>query len=51
MLDLHRLCRDMSKPKSPLRREAAARGVRVCAWDCTVAPDRIAIRRPVPVIL
>ena len=23
MLDLHRLCRDMSKPKSPLRREAA----------------------------
>ena len=24
MLDLHRLCRDMSKPKSPLRREAAA---------------------------
>ena len=32
-------------------REAAARGVRVCAWDCTVAPDRIAIRRPVPVIL
>ena len=32
-------------------REAAARGVRVCAWDCAVAPDRIAIRRPVPVIL
>ena len=32
-------------------REAAARGVRVCAWDCTVAPDRIATRRPVPVIL
>lgn len=32
-------------------REAAARGVRVCAWDCTVAPDRITIRRPVPVIL
>ena len=27
MLDLHRLCRDMSKPKSPLRREAAARGL------------------------
>ena len=22
MLDLHRLCRDMSDPKSPLRREA-----------------------------
>lgn len=32
-------------------REAAARGVAVCAWDCAVAADSIAIRRPVPVIL
>lgn len=32
-------------------REAAARGVRVCAYDCAVAADSIAIRRPVPVVL
>ncbi len=32
-------------------REAAAAGVRVCAWDCAVTPESIAIRRPVPVIL
>lgn len=32
-------------------REAAARGVRVCAWDCAVTPENIAIRRPVPVLL
>lgn len=32
-------------------REAAERGVRVCAWDCAVTPESIAIRRPVPVIL
>ena len=32
-------------------REAAANGVRVCAWDCTVTPESIAIRRPVPVLL
>ena len=32
-------------------REAAAHGVRVCAWDCAVTPESIAIRRPVPVIL
>lgn len=32
-------------------REAAARGVRVCAWDCAVTPESIAIRRPVPVLL
>lgn len=32
-------------------REAAANGVRVCAWDCKVTPESIALRRPVPVIL
>ena len=32
-------------------REAAAEGVHVVAWDCTVAPDSLAIHRPVPVIL
>ena len=32
-------------------REAAERGVRVCAWDCAVTPESIAIRCPVPVIL
>jgi len=32
-------------------REAAARGVQVCAYDCEVTPDNISIRRPIPVIL
>ena len=32
-------------------REAAGHGVRVCAWDCRVTPESIAIRCPVPVIL
>lgn len=32
-------------------REAAARGVRVCACDCAVTPDSIAVRRSVPVVL
>lgn len=32
-------------------REAAAHGVRVCAYDCTVTADSIALRRPVPVML
>ena len=32
-------------------REAAAAGVRVCAYDCTVTPDSLAIRRQVPVLL
>lgn len=32
-------------------REAAAHGVQVCAWDCAVTPESIAIRRPVPVLL
>ena len=32
-------------------REAAAAGVRVCAYDCTVAPDCLEIRKPVPVKL
>ena len=32
-------------------REAAARGVRVCAWDCAVTPESLAIRREVPVLL
>ena len=32
-------------------REAASCGVNVCAYDCVVTPDSLAIRRPVPVIL
>lgn len=32
-------------------RAASAAGVHVRAWDCTVAPDRLAIRQSVPVIL
>ena len=32
-------------------REAVSRGVRVCAWDCAVTPESIAIRSPVPVRL
>ena len=32
-------------------REAAAHGVRVCAWDCAVTPDSLTIRREVPVLL
>lgn len=32
-------------------REAAARGVRVCAYDCAVTPERLDLRREVPVIL
>lgn len=32
-------------------RGAAAAGVHIQAWDCTVTPDTIEIRRPVPVIL
>ena len=32
-------------------REAASCGVNVCAYDCVVTPDSLAIRCPVPVIL
>jgi len=32
-------------------REAAACGVRVCAYDCAVTPDSLTIRREVPVLL
>ena len=32
-------------------REAAAAGVEVLAWECSVAPDQMEILRPVPVIL
>lgn len=32
-------------------RQAAAAGVGVCAFDCTVKPDSISIRREIPVIL
>lgn len=32
-------------------RKAAAAGVRVCAYDCSVTPDSLAIRQAVPVIL
>ena len=32
-------------------REAAASGVNICADDCNVTPDSLAIRRSVPVIL
>ena len=38
-------------PFLQLLREAAERGVRVCAWDCAVTPESIAIRSPVPVSL
>ena len=34
-----------------MARRAAERGVRVCAWDCAVTPESIAIRSPVPVRL
>ena len=32
-------------------REAAAHGVRVCAYECAVTPDSLCIRRELPVIL
>ena len=32
-------------------REAAAAGVHVCAYDCSVTADRVEIRAPLPVIL
>lgn len=32
-------------------REAASKGVQICAYDCAVTPDGLSIRRPVPVIL
>lgn len=32
-------------------REAAAKGVRVCAWDCAVTPDSLTVRQEVPVLL
>ena len=32
-------------------REAAAAGVRVCAWDCSVTPESLTLRAPVPVLL
>lgn len=32
-------------------REAAAKGVRVCAYDCAVTPESLSIRGEVPVIL
>lgn len=32
-------------------RQAAAAGVRVCAYDCSVAPDRVVMRESVPVLL
>ena len=32
-------------------REAAAHGVQVLAYDCTVTADSLAIRQPVPVLL
>lgn len=32
-------------------REAAAKGVRVCAYDCAVTPESLTIRREVPVLL
>ena len=32
-------------------RKAALAGVRVCAYDCTVTPDRLKIRQAVPVLL
>jgi len=32
-------------------REAAAKGVRVCAWDCAVTPESLTLRQEVPVLL
>ena len=32
-------------------REAAAAGVRVCAYDCAVTPESLTLRREVPVLL
>ena len=32
-------------------REAAARGVKVCAYDCAVTPESLTLRREVPVLL
>lgn len=32
-------------------REAASKGVNVCAYDCAVTPDSLVIRRSIPVIL
>ena len=32
-------------------REAAAAGVRVCAWDCAVTPESLTLRARVPVLL
>lgn len=32
-------------------REAAAHGVRVCAWGCAVKPDSLSIDYPIPVLL
>ena len=32
-------------------REAAAHGVRVCAYDCAVTPESLNLRQEVPVLL
>lgn len=32
-------------------REAASKGVNICAYDCAVTPDSLVIRRSIPVIL
>ena len=32
-------------------REAAAAGVRVCAYDCAVTPESLELRREIPVLL
>ena len=32
-------------------REAAAAGVRVCAWDCAVTPESLTLRREIAVLL
>lgn len=43
-------CRELLVPGAALR-QAAAAGVNVVAYACRVAPDRMEIDRPVPVIL
>ena len=42
---------DATHPAFGALREAAAAGVHVCAYDCSVTADRVEIRAPLPVIL
>lgn len=53
MEGMHRMCpNDETHPAfGAALREAAADGVRICAFDCAVTPDTLTIRAPVPVAL